>query len=210
VEQVFQTIYERNDWGLGSGPGSLPSGLEAYYRFLEHVLRTCRPSRVVDFGCGYFAPYANIDWGDCAYIGIDVVEKCAWQNLRYVTPKRAFLHCDWCDMAELPEADLALCKDVLQHWSHQDVCRGLARLSKYPFVLITNSIVCGGGVANSEIGTGGFRPLNVALPPYSLPAKESQTYRVGTNSEMDEKLILLWEARKHPFHNPTLDTMSSL
>jgi hypothetical protein len=149
-------------------------------------------------GCGYFSPYANVDWGDCEYIGIDVAEECIRQNLQYLTPKRAFVQCDWCNMAELPEADLALCKDVLQHWNHHDVCRGLARLSKYPLVLITNSIVCGQREVNGEIGTGGFRPLNVSLPPYSLRAKESHVYRVGTNSEYDEKLIFLWEPPKNP------------
>jgi SAM-dependent methyltransferase len=153
---------------------------------------------VVDLGCGYFAPHADMDWGDCAYIGIDIVEKCARQNLRYSTPKRAFLCCDWCAMAELPQADLALCKDVLQHWNHHDVCRGLARLSKYPLVLITNSMECGGRVVNADIGTGGFRPLNVSLPPYSLRATQTRTYRVATNSEMDKKLIFLWEPRKNP------------
>jgi SAM-dependent methyltransferase len=197
VQQVFQKIYERNDWGPGSGPGSLPGGIDPYCRFLEGVLRTRRPARVVDLGCGYFSPYAHLDWGDCEYIGIDIVEKCTCQNAQYSTPKRAFLHCDWCSMAELPEADLALCKDVLQHWSHHDVCRGLARLAHYPVALITNSITCGGRMVNGEIRTGGFRPLNVTLPPYSLPAKESQVYRVGTNAEADEKLILLWEPRKN-------------
>jgi SAM-dependent methyltransferase len=176
----------------------LPGGLDAYLRFLQQILRTCRPSRVVDLGCGYFSPYANLDWGDCQYIGIDVAAKCIRQNLPYSTPKRAFVHRDWCNMAKLPEADLALCKDVLQHWSHHDVCRGLVLLSKYPLVLITNSMVCGRGVVNADIGTGGFRPLNVAKPPYSLRAKKSQVYRVKTNAEMDKKLLFLWEPRKNP------------
>ena len=176
----------------------MPGGLEAYVGFLQGVLRTSRPSRVVDLGCGYFSPYANIDWGDCHYIGIDVVAKCIRQNLRYSTPKRAFLRRDWCHMPKLPEADLALCKDVLQHWNHRDVCRGLARLSKYPLVLITNSIMCGRRVVNAEIGTGGFRPLNVAEPPYCLRAKKSQVYRVKTNAELDKKLIFLWEPRTNP------------
>jgi len=176
----------------------LPGGLAAYLRFLQRLLRSRRPSRVVDLGCGYFSPYANMDWGDCEYIGIDVVEKCIRQNLCYATPKRAFLCRDWCEMEEWPEADLALCKDVLQHWSHHDVCRGLTRLSKYPLVLITNSIQCGGRMVNADIGPGGFRPLNVSLPPYSLHATETRTYRVGTNSEMDKKLIFLWEPRKNP------------
>jgi hypothetical protein len=159
---------------------------------------------VVDLGCGYFAPYAKTKWGACEYIGIDVVEKCIRRNLRYLTPKRTFLQRDWCEMEELPDADLAICKDVLQHWNHQDVCRGLERLSKYPFVLITNSIICGRRVVNGDIRTGGFRPLNVSLPPYSLRAKESKEYRVVTNVEMDRKLIFLWEPRKNPapdFHN---------
>jgi SAM-dependent methyltransferase len=197
MQELFQEIYDRKEWGSGSGPGSHPQGLGPYYDFLEHVLQTRRPARVLDLGCGYFAPYAHLDWGNVHYTGIDVVANCVRNNAAYATSGRMFLRDDWSAIRSLPDADLAVCKDVLQHWSHNDVCKGLLRLSKYPIVLITNSIAYKDDSVNQDIKTGGFRPLNLLLPPYSIRASESKQYRLVTNRG-DQKLMLLWQPRRNP------------
>src|SRR6185503_8651970 len=110
----FETIYESGGWGHGSGPGSAVEGLGPYHRYLQALLVEKRPKKVVDLGCGYFEPYSMIDWQDADYIGIDVVERCIKANLRYFETRRIFMLADWCNMEDLPEADLAICKDVLQ------------------------------------------------------------------------------------------------
>lgn len=77
-----------------------------------------------------FKPYAGINWLGGSYLGIDVAACCLRENERYAHAKRVFMRGDWCSMNTPPKADLAICKDVLQHWSHEDICEGLARLKQ--------------------------------------------------------------------------------
>jgi SAM-dependent methyltransferase len=197
---VFKAIYEGGGWGHGSGPGSAVEGLGPYHRYLQALLLEKRPKKVVDLGCGYFEPYRMLDWQDADYIGIDVVERCIEANLRYSHSKRVFMLADWCNMQDLPEGDLAICKDVLQHWCHADVCKGLAKLSKYRICLITNSVILGIRRVNGDIPNGYTRPLDLLAEPYSLRASSCETYDVIANTEFDRKQILLWEPRIHPLH----------
>jgi hypothetical protein len=204
--KIFETIYRRGFWGNGSGPGSDLRGLGPYSTFLEKLLRDKKPKRVVDLGCGCFEPYAELDWLGCNYIGIDVTKHCISRNAIYSGPTRSFKVGDWCNMEELPEADIAICKDVLQHWSHADVCKGLLKLCKYPCCVITNSIKLGTRRLNGDIFTGDVRPLNLLAPPYLIRASICQTYNVVTNPVLDEKQIIVWEPRLHPL-NPTTQAL---
>jgi hypothetical protein len=147
----------------------------------------------VDLGCGFYAPYNHVKWGNTEYIGIDVAGQCIKDNLRYSRANLSFKHDDWCNMANLPEADVAICKDVLQHWSHRDILKGLRRLTKYRWVILTNSFKCGDGVVNCDIDSGNFRPLDLLIEPYLLRASEFQIYEVLANPERDIKMIILWE-----------------
>jgi SAM-dependent methyltransferase len=185
--------------GPGSDPGSMPEGLGPYHSFLSALLEDRRAKNIVDLGCGDFHPFAAFDWGAVSYTGIDVIGRCISANARYSNSSRQFIRADWLAMPNLPEGDLAICKDVLQHWSGADVHRGLVRLSKYPLVLIINSIVFAKRRANEPIRTGGFRPLNLLYEPYLLHASKAATYEVKTNVVPDTKLILLWEPRLNPF-----------
>jgi len=196
--EVFEEIYRKGFWGKGSGPGSCFNGLAPYHNFLHRLLRDKCCGTVVDLGCGYFEPYAKLDWGDWIYIGIDVVERCIKANSIFAGPKRKFRVGDWRTMRDLPAADMAICKDVLQHWCHHDVCKGLERLSKFRCCLITNSVVLGSRRVNGEIANGDVRPLDLLAKPYSLRASACQTYDVPTNPEFDRKRILIWEPNLNP------------
>ena len=108
-------------------------------------------------------------------------------------PNRTFLQGDWCNMEHLPDADLAICKDVLQHWCNADILKGLRRLAKYRWVLLTNSIILGTQSVNSDIVTGDVRPVDLSHEPFSLFATERHRYQVLANQEFDLKEIFLWE-----------------
>jgi hypothetical protein len=72
----------------------------------------------------------------------------------------------------LPEAKLYIVKDVLQHWPIREIRFFLSRM-KGRCMLITNTIgqpqrpQC--ARTNSDIGVGGFRPLDLALEPFRVP-----------------------------------------
>ena len=99
-------------------------------------------------------------------------------------------------MKTLPKADLAICKDVLQHWSNLEVMKGLGILSKYRWVLLTNSIALGDRSTNGDIVTGDVRPLDLSKEPFSLCAAERHRYQVLTNAEFDLKEIFLWQPKR--------------
>jgi SAM-dependent methyltransferase len=196
--KIFEAIYQKGLWGKGSGPGSSVNGLAHYHDVLQKLLGDKRPGTVVDLGCGYFEPYAKLDWEDWYYVGIDIVERCIKANSLFSGPKRVFRIGDWSNMEDLPDADIAICKDVLQHWCHLDICRGLERLSRYPCCLITNSVILGSRPVNHDIPNGDVRPLDLLAKPYSLRVSACETYEVPANPEFDRKQTLLWEPQIKP------------
>jgi len=195
MKSIFEHIYNTGSWGEGSGPGSLRSALTAYKSFVQRMIALYRPQSVLDLGCGYFAPYADMDWPD--YTGLDVASAPIEANKRdYAGPSRRFEQRDWME-GELPNADLVLVKDVLQHWPDDLVRRGLQRLSACNRVIITNSVILGQSAVNTDIELGGCRPLNLLLPPFSLPRPTDFTmFDAPENRELDYKLALVFRGEE--------------
>jgi SAM-dependent methyltransferase len=80
--EEFSKIYERNDWGYGSGVGSLPLNNIDYIKFVQSFITLNRLTSVVDFGCGDWQFSRFIDWSGAQYVGIDVVESVVQNNRR--------------------------------------------------------------------------------------------------------------------------------
>lgn len=195
MQSVFDGIYSSGEWGAGSGPGSARSAMAAYKSFVQRMITQYRPESVLDLGCGYFAPYADMDWPD--YTGFDVATAPIEANKRdYGSPSRRFEQRDWME-GELPQADLVLIKDVLQHWPDELVRRGLQRLSACKRVIITNSVILGQNPVNTNIELGGCRPLNLLLPPFGLarPA-DFRMFDAPENREIDYKLALVFRGEE--------------
>lgn len=195
MESVFDHIYQSGQWGMGSGPGSSRSALGAYKSFLGRMIAKFRPESVLDLGCGYFAPYADVEWPD--YTGFDVAKAPIEANRRdHASQSRRFEQRDWME-GDLPHADLVLVKDVLQHWPDELVRRGLQRLSACNRVIITNSVILGHHEANTDIQLGGCRPLNLLLPPFSLRRPSDFTlFDAPENLELDYKLALVFRGEE--------------
>jgi SAM-dependent methyltransferase len=175
--EVFSDIYARNVWGGGSGGGSDPALCGPYCRFVEKLLVTAGVRSVLDLGCGDGRVAAAIKWGGVRYTGID----CA----RVALHKHPGFDIRLGDILAdpLPDADLVLIKEVTQHLPNADVSRLMARLSGYPLVLH-----CSGydGVPNVDIRMGETRPVDLALPPFSLNARTVLTYGGGYTVQMLE------------------------
>lgn len=137
-------------WGGNSGPGSCPVNAGPYLRWLELYIRLHRITSVIDLGSGDGRLARATDWGGASYRGLDLpddIRSCA-----------------------LPPADLALCKDVLQHWPTADIQAMRRRLAAYPRVLITN---CADPYdTNQDIPMGACRALDLAAPPFRWPVTE--------------------------------------
>lgn len=167
----FIEIYENNKWGHGSGPGSLPSQTKRYRHFLQKFLRQQQITSVTDMGCGDWQFSKLLDWSKISYQGYDIVPSIIDQNRRLFSQPNISFHLYSGNSDELPQADLLIVKDVLQHLPNETIFAMLPSLSKYRYALITNCVNPKGTTINNDIEMGGFRYLDLRLPPFNLSAK---------------------------------------
>ena len=161
MKQRFERIYAHNDWGNGSGEGSLPIYAQPYAGFLQRFLRQHDIRSVVDFGCGDWQFSKTINWTGIEYKGYDIVTPVIDENrARYQTEHITF-HEVSRGLEDLPGADLLLAKDVLQHWSDESVLAFLPVVSRYRYTLITNCVNPFGPTLNLPIEDAGFRYLDI-------------------------------------------------
>lgn len=183
-QSIFSEIYGKNHWGNGSGPGSSPSTTLSYRYLLESFIYSNNIRSVLDVGCGDWQHSRYIPWHGIDYVGIDVVPEIIARNIAtFGTANISFMAANVKDM-KLPPAQLVVIKDVLQHWNNQEIFDFLNKIKTYKFAIITNSTQS--SPSNRDILTGGFRPLNILLPPFN--AKATVLLRYG---KTDEKTVLL-------------------
>ena len=187
-KQIFNMIYERNIWGNGSGSGSTPANTEGYRTFLLNFIRTNKIKSVVDLGCGDWQFSKLIDWSGINYIGIDVSDVVLKNTKLFGSDKISFLEMDALT-GELPGADLLIMKDVIQHWCNGDILFLISRLPRYKRALITNGFHPAGlSRTNADIATGGWRPVDLKLPPFDLKGDYVHWYNGG-----EPKWVFLWQ-----------------
>ena len=172
----FDQIYSQNSWVYGSGEGSLPQHTRPYVKWLHAFLRSHRVQSVVDMGCGDWQFSRLVDWGGATYQGFDVVSSVIESDREQFSSTHVSFHLYSGDSDELPSADLLIVKDVLQHLSNEKIAAFLPNTRKYKFCLITNCVNPSGETINTDIEDGGFRYLDLRLPPFSLDAEEVLTF----------------------------------
>ena len=162
----FAQIYENNEWGFGSGVGSLPLNNIEYMRSLHTFLRSNAMESVVDPGCGDWQFSRFVDWGAATYLGLDVADSVIASNRsRFTQPNVTFNTFGTDD--DFPYCDLALCKDVFQHLPNDAIARNLKLLkSRARFLLITNDAWPCAELTNTDIEPGGWRPVNLSQEPF--------------------------------------------
>lgn len=183
----FEEIYSKNEWGHGSGEGSLPIHTSGYAAFLERFLVERKISSVVDMGCGDWQFSKNIRWNAVQYHGFDVVSSVILNNQSRYTTENIKFHLYSGDAAELPSADLLIVKDVLQHLSNERVLSFLPTFARFKYALLTNCVNPKGPTLNQNIEDGDFRYLDLRLPPFNLNATEVYSF---TNSMNPIKRLL--------------------
>jgi SAM-dependent methyltransferase len=167
-KSVFNKIYNDNAWGCGSGWGSVPKSTEAYRQFIMDFIRFNEIKSVLDIGCGDWQFSKLIDWSGIQYTGLDVSDVVLSNTKNLARPGVSFIEANALT-DPLPEAELVLIKDVLQHWSNVDIINFLPRLGKFDRALITNGFSPGQLVnTNKDIKTGGWRPVDLIKQPFNL------------------------------------------
>ena len=165
---IFNEIYSKNMWGPGSGTGSLAENTVAYRQYLHNFMRTNQIKSVVDIGCGDWQFSKLIDWNGISYTGLDVSDVVLSNTQNFARDGVSFLQAD-ARTDPLPMADLLIMKDVMQHWSNDDILTFLPRLSNFQQALITNGFHPAlNNLMNSDIPAGSFRPVDLRSRPFNL------------------------------------------
>ena len=183
VGEIFATIYRKKLWGgrlsfgAHSGNGSRNKAIVSPYisAVRKFLMSLDRPS-VVDLGCGDF--HVGSQLVDCAgdFIGCDVVDFIVEQNRRRF-PSVEFRVVNAID-DNLPEGEVVLVRQVLQHLSNAQVAKILPKLSQYKYAVITEHVPgFAGFVPNLDMETGpdqrGSFGSGIVLtePPFNLKSK---------------------------------------
>jgi len=167
MKAVFTQIYAVNSWKYRSGEGSLAEHTKGYRRFLERFIRDKQIKSVVDYGCGDWQFSRLINWDGVRYLGLDIVDSLIEHNLKTYRKDNITFEVLGGTPAQLPDAELIILKDVLQHWSYQSIRSFLPKIARYKFALITTCVNPNGPTDNRDILDGDFRPLDLTQPPFS-------------------------------------------
>ena len=138
MEDRFTKIYDKNRWGGGSGSGSKMSrNQQKYIDMLLEIMDKNNVKSICDLGCGDWAFSQYINWGDRKYDGIDCVKSVVANNVKdFQTDNIQFYHKTISDDYIPTGYDLVIVKDVIQHWTDEDIIKYLTQLidnNKYVF-----------------------------------------------------------------------------
>jgi SAM-dependent methyltransferase len=142
VEETFSEIYEKNVWGgrkgeFYSGEGSTEKYADAYAECVRKIIFEKRIRKVVDLGCGDFRVASKFITPEIEYVGIDVVPSLINHNqIKFGKEKIRFLCANIID-DELPEGELCLIRQVLQHLSNAEIRKILENVRKFRYLIVT-------------------------------------------------------------------------
>lgn len=165
LTQRFSWIYDKNFWGTGSGHGSRPENNTEYVQFIEEFMFRNGIRSVVDLGCGDWQFSRFVNWGGRVYAGFDVVESVIAANTKnFASANIGFTV--FRSLNDLPQADLLLCKDVLQHLPNELIRQYLAFFrTRFKAMLITNDDYPEEAI-NRDIQIGDWRSLRLEREPF--------------------------------------------
>jgi SAM-dependent methyltransferase len=193
METVFSDIYHNNSWGdpeSVSGRGSTLWRTEVIRTELPSLLSALEVKSLLDAACGDFNWMQRVDLGQVKYVGVDVVPELIKQNrLKYEAARRTFVVLD-ITRAKLPQSDVILCRDCFIHLSFRDIQVALDNFERSGsfFLLATTHIDVR---ENTDVESGGWRPVNLCLPPFSFPAP----LRLITEDAELGKCLGLWQLK---------------
>ena len=172
----FSLIYRSRWWDKqgesASGPGSTLDFPRPFREGFSAILRDRQIKTLFDAPCGDWNWFKEVELpADLSYTGGEVVaELTAALQQRYGRNGCQFRTFDITRDA-FPGVDLWLCRDCLAHLSNADVAAALRNFvrSDVPYAMLSSYRSEG---VNDDIASGGFRPLDLTKPPFSLPEPE--------------------------------------
>jgi hypothetical protein len=186
---AFSRIYEENAWGTGSGLGSLPENCFQLIGYLQFFLKKYSIRSLIDYGCGDWQWMQFVNLTEVKYRGVDVVSSVIEENqTKYSLPNVTFT--SGSISSNIEETDLAFLKDVLMHLPNAEVKNILDEvLKKSKYVIAINSTGMNRYVPNTDIEVGGFRLLDLTLPPFNYKVLDLLRYSSTTDFDKVVQLV---------------------
>ncbi len=142
AREAFADIYRRNVWGgeegeFYSGGGSEGEFAEAYAEVIRKFISENNVGSVVDLGCGDMRVASSFITPEINYIGCDIVPDLIEHHQRTNKFPNAEFRCINIIEDDLPQGDLCLIRQVLQHLSNAEISRILQKVGKYRYLIIS-------------------------------------------------------------------------
>ena len=169
---VFSEIFHNNLWHSvesHSGYGSTVEATQQLREGIPRILKDVGAKTFLDIPCGDFNWLSTVELDINHYYGADLVPDLVEKTrAKYERDDRTFLVLD-ITTDDLPKTDVVMCKDLLTHLSNHFILKALKNIqrsgAKY---LLTTTFT---GIRNNQdIPVGSFRPLNMQIAPFGLPA----------------------------------------
>ena len=165
-KEIFQDVYERGIWGRRegqhycSGYGSVSKKIvDPYVKVISEYLKDYPKDKiVVDLGCGDMQVSRHLLAYCDKYIGVDIVPEIVEMNKNNYFGDNVTFECIDIIDEELPDGNICLLRQVLQHLSNSQILKIIPKLNKYDICFITEHLpsqkgnvvpnldmVCGGG-----------------------------------------------------------------
>jgi hypothetical protein len=150
VEDTFARIYASNAWGgergeYSSGSGSADQVTQSYVSLVRNFVQEHGIGSVADLGCGDFRVGRQLLAPGLSYVGVDIVQPLVERNqLEFAHHGVHFEQRNLLE-DELPQAELGLLRQVLQHLSNAQVERVLTNCKGYRYLLVTEHLPIGDG-----------------------------------------------------------------
>ena len=168
---IFTPFYTANAWGDAesvSGPGSNFERTARLRQALPSLLTKLQVSSLLDAPCGDFNWMKYLDLPLQRYVGADVVSHLITKNQKlYGDGQKSFIVLD-ITTDTLPQVDVILCRDCLIHFSNRHIAAAIQNFKRSGSTYLLVSTYPG-WQQNEDVQTGGFRYVNLQLPPFNFP-----------------------------------------
>ena len=174
VEDLFTDYYRNRTWSGGkaetvSGSGSTMKKTEILREKLPELLQRHGVRTLFDAPCGDYNWFQHLNRPGVKYIGGDIVAEMIEANQhRFGDADTSFRRFDILKDTP-PVADLWFCRDVILHFSNDLIFEFFRNFVRSPVPLLLISTYHK-SPENIDIPTGAGRPVNLEIPPFSLPA----------------------------------------
>lgn len=186
LRTVFENIYTNNKWGgehgaYYSGRGSDDDFAIPYAELVKKFILDNSIKSVVDCGCGDFRVAQKFITDDIDYTGVDIVKGLVDRNNQLFATSNTQFTCKNIVEEQLPDGDLCLVRQVLQHLQNDEIKKALQNMKKYKYVIVTEHIPIDDGskkiLYNLDIPHG--RDIRILIDsgvflekePYCIPVK---------------------------------------